>query len=507
MWIRELGIENIRSFAKRHSLVFSKNINIFVGQNNSGKSTLLKAIYLLQTTNILRSQDVSLTKPAGQIELFFSQTQDYIARSRNGIIPSSDWEHVICHFNRQVIKRTIRNRTASQEFSRFPDVEPHNLIYPYLSKRKVTNFNESINQAATNSVRGDFHHLIAKIVRLCNVHHPKSEEYDEACKDIIGFPISSVASESGHIAAYITGSFSGIPLASMGEGVPNLLGLIVDLCLAENKVFLIEELENDIHPKALKALLSLIEKKSENNQFFISTHSNIVTKFLGSVKDSKVFKVSMNIDKDNRIPKSEVIEIENETNSRIELLEDLGYEPFDFGQWKAWLILEESSAEVIVRDFLIPTFVPRLKYKLRTYSARSLSEVGPKFKDFNNLFVFIHLEEIYKNMAWVVVDAGENEEKIIQKMRDLYSRSGWNEENFTQFREHDFERYFPERFQTEVDEILGIPDKNEKWRRKKQLIEDVKNWIGENPDEAEEGFRNSAGEIIEILKTIDRRIG
>ena len=41
----------------------------------------------------------------------------------------------------------------------------------------------------------------------------------------------------------------------MGEGVANIVGLLVDLCLAENKLFLIEEPENDIHPKALKGLL------------------------------------------------------------------------------------------------------------------------------------------------------------------------------------------------------------------------------------------------------------
>lgn len=89
------------------------------------------------------------------------------------------------------------------------------------------------------------------------------------------------------------------------------------------------------------------------------------------------------------------------------MLEELGYEAFDFGQWKAWLILEESSAEVIIREFLIPTFVHKLINKLKTYSARSLSEIELKFKDFNNLFVFVHLEQIYKNKAWVIVDAGE----------------------------------------------------------------------------------------------------
>ena len=51
----------------------------------------------------------------------------------------------------------------------------------------------------------------------------------------------------------------------MGEGVTNILGLITDLCVAENNIFLIEEPENDIHPKALKALLDLIASKADAN--------------------------------------------------------------------------------------------------------------------------------------------------------------------------------------------------------------------------------------------------
>jgi predicted ATPase len=34
----------------------------------------------------------------------------------------------------------------------------------------------------------------------------------------------------------------------MGEGVMNILGLIVHLAIAENRLFLVEEPENDVHP-------------------------------------------------------------------------------------------------------------------------------------------------------------------------------------------------------------------------------------------------------------------
>ena len=50
--------------------------------------------------------------------------------------------------------------------------------------------------------------------------------------------------------------------------------MLAEITLAKNKLFLIEEPENDLHPKALKALLELILESSASNQFVISTHSN-----------------------------------------------------------------------------------------------------------------------------------------------------------------------------------------------------------------------------------------
>jgi len=503
MWISQIRLESIRGFASQYSLDLSQKINLFVGQNNAGKSTILNTILLLQRQNSLTFTDITLGNEQGRVEIWLNELGNY-ARKYSVIDPQ--YNKVIKTFNKNGSSEgVIKGANGGVGFGGFPEIEPQNVLYPYLSKRKVANYDESVNLDATNSVTGNFQFLSAKIARLCNVNHPNSQAYQQACEEIIGFPISTVASGNGQKAAYIIESFTEIPLSAMGEGISNLLGLIVDLCIAEEKIFLIEEPENDIHPKALKALLALIEKKSTNNQFFISTHSNIVTKYLGSIESAKIFRVAMSFAQNSKLPISKVEEVANAPSARLQLLEELGYEPFDFGQWKAWLILEESSAEVTIRNFLIPAFVPKLKTKLRTYSARSLGEVEPKFKDFNNLFVFVHLEEIYKNKAWVLVDSGENESKIISEMQEMYSQSGWDKENFLQLSEHDFEKYYPDRFQERVNEILVITNKKQKMESKKKLVEEVKQWIKDFPDDAKQEFAISAKEVIDILKTINKK--
>jgi len=146
----------------------------------------------------------------------------------------------------------------------------------------------------------------------------------------------------------------------MGEGVANALGLIVDLCIAKNKVFLIEEPENDIHPTALKGLLDLVAVKAATNQFIITTHSNIVVKHLGSQPESKLFDVDMILDADG-LPTASVTEVGETVEDRRTVLESLGYELHHVDLWDYWLFLEESSAEKIIRTYLIPWFAPSLR--------------------------------------------------------------------------------------------------------------------------------------------------
>ena len=69
MYIRELSIKDIRSFEDAQ-IEFSKNINIIIGANNSGKTTLLKCIHKLQNVpQNIQSFDIRKTCNTGFIAL------------------------------------------------------------------------------------------------------------------------------------------------------------------------------------------------------------------------------------------------------------------------------------------------------------------------------------------------------------------------------------------------------------------------------------------------------
>ncbi|MCD4678673.1 MAG: AAA family ATPase [Desulfobacula sp.] len=492
MWVSEVHLSNVRGFGDT-TIQFSKGLNVLVGPNNCGKTTILNSIFTLQMSSLI------------QKDLRIKNTQGHVNIELSGKLlkpPSNNYKFKYFKYNLVDNSRMIGiNINAGGTCNAIPSTEPQNFIYPYLSKRKVASYSQDVKTTATSSVTGNFQHLYAKIDNISNPEKPAYPEYTKACDDILGFRVSTTAANNGKEGAYIVDNFDHISLDQMGEGVPNLLGLIVSLCVAEKKLFLIEEPENDIHPKALKKLMELIVKKSSNNQFVITTHSNIVTKYLGAQGDSKIIGVSMNFGKD-KIPNSHIEYIDT-SEKRIEVLEDLGYELTDFDLWEAWLLLEESSAERIIRDYLIPYFVLELKTKLKTYSSQGFEKIPSKFEDFKNLFVFIHLQSNYKNKAWVIADSGDKEKAIIDDMKKIYSKSGWQEKQFRQFSEHDFERYYPDEFQERATEILSIRNRKENRKQKKNLLNEVMTWCDEDPGRAKAAFEKSAGEVIDVLREIE----
>lgn len=502
MKITAIELTNIRGFKKLPRTEFSKRINVFIGANNSGKSTILNSIFSLQRENVIASNDVTVGEQTGEVKLYFEGNFMSHGIFNSGSSYSLDPKRK----QRFLFNENGRRITST---STIPEQEPNNLIYPYLSKRKSVIFSDQINEQNTNSVSGNFTNLFSKIDRLITPQfQPGNSQYIKACNDILGFEISTLASPNGKKGVYFVHNQEHIPLVSMGEGVTNIIGLITDLCVAENKVFIIEEPENDIHPTALKSLLNFIIEKSDTNQFFVSTHSNIVMKYLGGSDDAKIFNIKSELTDPQR-PKlfiSSLIEVPNNVDERIAVLENLGYEFNDFGLWNAWLFLEESSAEILIREWFIKWYTPNLINKLRTFSANSLSQIIPKFDDFNKLFVFLHLEPTYKNKVWVIVDGGEEEVKIIEELRSRYAKNGWNEDNFSQFSEHDFEHYYPNRFKDKVLSVLSETDKRKKREAKKSLLEEIKEWIASNEKVAKEEFKISAKLVIDKLKEIAKRI-
>ena len=120
--------------------------------------------------------------------------------------------------------------------------------------------------------------------------------------------------------------------------------------------------------------------------------------------------------------------------------------------------------------------------------------------------MFLHLEPVYKNKVWVIIDGGNEERKIIESLKNSYSKNGWNEDNFSQFSEHDFEKYYPKQFKVKVNLVLAETNKQKKREAKKNLLEEIKEWILTDERIAKEEFKISAEPVINKLKEIAKQI-
>ena len=506
MWVSSLEINNIKSFAASGTIRLNKKMNIILGANNSGKSTILRVLYQMQNEASLTGSDVRIGVAGSIASILLEEVDDstIVNLMSQGYPPRIYVEGGKNYRNLHVSMKNPTNNSSGNPIG-ISSTEPHNFIYPYLSKRKVQGYRRESIRQYSEQVVDTLEFLVAKVDRLANPYYPKHSEFEQACINILGFPITAfhAADNNGKQVGIIVNDYDNIPIESMGEGVPNLLGLIVSLCMAERKLFLIEELENDIHPRALKSLLELIIKKAEYNQFVISTHSNIVAKYLGSIPGSKIHYVSLApYTAESRIPTALYREVGNTPQDRREVLDDLGYDLLDYDLAKAWLFFEESSAERVAREFLIPWFVPNLVGKVNTVAATGTSDIEPKFADFSRLFLFLHLESVYKNRAWVMVDGEPSGQKIITDLKQKYMPSGWQEDNFINFSKDDFEAYYPDRFSEKAQAALALKDKHAKRAAKKALLEEVLVWIDSDAEQAKSEFAESAAEVIAVLRVI-----
>jgi hypothetical protein len=496
--LNTLRIVNYKSFADSHEIDLG-SINVLIGRNNSGKSAFIHAAQLVQRGADYSPRDIRLGADYCEISYTLADHLPALARP---VGPVEAGALVLATVkidpNSSPTNLATTMGQASTNYAFISDREPDNFIYTYLSKRKVTSFDQVVNLDKTRTVSNNLQYIVAKVDRLANPDHPKAQEYSDLCGSVLGFRVSSLASPAGHQAGILVGGDRYIPIEDMGEGVSSLLGLITDLCVADGKLFLIEELENDIHPEGLKTMLQVISEKASNNQFIISTHSNIVLKYLGSTPDAKVFATELTYTPGS-VPTSTIHEIGSGSQARLQVLQQLGYEFYDFDLWEGWLILEESSAEIIIRDYLIPWFAPQLS-RVRTVAAGGTSKIEPLFEDFYRLFLFTHLQPQYQGRSWVIADSDESGRAVIQRLASKYT--SWPSEHFRTWTEADFERYYPARFSAEISTALSKTGQ-EKRIAKEALLFDVKRFCLEHGDEARSDFETSAAEIISVLQEIE----
>jgi len=102
------------------------------------------------------------------------------------------------------------------------------------------------------------------------------------------------------------------------------------------------------------------------------------------------------------------------------------------------------------------------------------------------------------------------EEKVMENLKNKFCGENklWKKDHFLNWKEHDFESYYPEYFKEEIERVNRIDKKNrkDKYEAKKILLEKVIEWVEKNTNEAKKQFSESAKEVIDKLQLIAKEL-
>lgn len=490
-------ISNLRSISQTGNLPLGR-ITLLVGANNSGKSTALRALSLVQRGHDLKRSDIRIGADKAEVILTFNTLpfrdgSGQLIGDRFGAGP----HELYINFRGNQVDLKTRDVVVQQA----PNVEPSNIVHPIYTNRVPSTYQQPSSTVVARSIMNNDDNIVARIKRLAGSNVPEARRFRDLCREILNvefevFDTNDAANQRLGVAISLD---QYIPVEAMGAGLLSTLNLLVSLSTAKSKMFLLEEPENDLHPRALKALLEAVVASASENYFVITTHSSVVLTRLGGVEDSVV----MHVTSDGQLPPTSSFKEAKTASERLAILADLGYELPDFALNEGWMIFEESSAERLIRQYFAKWYAPGL-LRLNFLAASGDSRILPIMQDYQEMLLFAHLQDVYRGRAWVVVDGGESGRKIIDQLREKFKT--WSKTRFEQWSVADFELYYPSRFSDRVKEALETSDKIAKRAAKKQLLNEVLEWIAANEEVAKEEFLVSAAEVVEKLRRTEEEL-
>lgn len=344
MYISNMELENFRCFPGTTSINFCKKINYFVGNNNCGKTTILKAIdfllsggkredwvnknykdkpmsvkitlkdsniskylnteklkkykkYIKDNTEIVlrrRSEEKELESKNATNKLTIKNIGIFNPKSKDFENPTGVDKMINALFDAQFVYSDLDN-SEYQDFHKTKIVGK--LIYSYIKEFQKNDKWKSLENAHKEVFESNDNDSLNKKLR------PLEEKLEKIMSDQYGttkvsfhFEVPSIDYffNAGEILLKENGTETAA--SEKGTGMQRALALSLIQAFAQRThgkdekpiIFFIDEPETFLHPKAQDKLMSAFDKLSEQSQIFITTHSPYLLKHFNKEKDQLV---------------------------------------------------------------------------------------------------------------------------------------------------------------------------------------------------------------------------
>lgn len=296
--LQELEIRNFRIFRKL-KITQLRRINLIAGSNNSGKTSLLEAIFLLAgagRADMLMNPNVVRMGPSGRVlgdalwRPLFSDLDIDKSISIEGL--SSPQELLKLEVVRagQQATEIPPDYAGETSVSSVPEIRSLEVRYRGPNEEPVTSrlmvegpevkleqpntpaaFDATIIQARTANSQED-------AIRLARLRKQKRVDFLLEALQIIDPKLQSIEDNSSSGTPMIWGDIGLtelVPLAVMGDGMTHLARLVLAISQSPDGVVLVDEIENGIHHSVLPEVWRAIDTASRqfNTQIFATTHS------------------------------------------------------------------------------------------------------------------------------------------------------------------------------------------------------------------------------------------
>jgi len=297
-------IDNFRGFNSLQIDGLSK-INLFLGKNNSGKTSLLEALFLLvgmsnpllpETINRIRGINLSTSKQLKYLfhDLKFTNSPTFYGSFDD---TSERWLSLVPKYQKRINQDASTNIESTDEQSlisattQTPDINGLDLNYSFKRRHEqkktfvsslILNLPEigsRIDKEYVESLYSIFLHANTKDINTLARYSQivKNKQGDLILNTIQSFDkrIESIQPLPDGIFFGIKGIDELVPSNIIGDGMRKFLNIVTAIAEAKNSVILIDEIENGLHYSAHKLLWESIITMTEtfNTQLFITTHN------------------------------------------------------------------------------------------------------------------------------------------------------------------------------------------------------------------------------------------
>ncbi len=425
-----------------------KDINVIIGKNNSGKSSIIDIV----SNNVNKNKEIADSNRNGRFLIVTQRIKvDEIALSvlRNYLY-NQKYEHreteSLVERAMEFLGKEIRynyphdssalqiacehiyigdysNRALSHLFSAFNNYFP-NKKFSHLSAERDIQPEASESEMTIKKNGNGATNFIQRVINDKEINRALIEKMllqdlnEIANPDMLFKRVVVQNDDKGVWEIFLEDESENlIPLSKMGSGIKTILLVVLrvkiePIFLESNHseyIFALEELENNLHPSQQRRLYKYLYEFSiaTGAKFFITTHSNIVIDLYSRYENAQI----MHVYKENGASKVKTI---SDPKSITTILDDLAVKASDILQSNAVIWVEGPSDRTYIKhwiDLVDSSLIEGYHYSIMFYGGRLLSNLSLDYANLEN--DLISLIRLNRN-SFVVMDRdGSSAEKGI----------------------------------------------------------------------------------------------